>query len=70
VVRNEGRSLFDGASTPQDDGVVLFLYINFAISQADIRGYIAILMDMPSLDALKMLIGEFIERVAGPHPVG
>jgi chemotaxis protein CheC len=45
--------------------VVLFLYINFAINDRDIRGYIAMLMDLPSLQALKALIAGFIERVVG-----
>jgi chemotaxis protein CheC len=43
----------------------MFLYINFAIRKRDIRGYIAMLMDMPSLAALKILLGDFIERMAG-----
>ena len=43
----------------------MFLYINFAIRQRDIRGYIAMLMDIPSLAALQVLLGEFIERTAG-----
>ena len=42
---------------------MLFLYINFSVSGRDIRGYIAMLMDLPSLAALKALIGDFIERV-------
>ena len=48
--------------------MVLFLYINFAISERSIRGYIAMLMDLPSLDALKALIAEFIARVVGEEP--
>jgi chemotaxis protein CheC len=66
VVRGDGSKLFhlspDAAS---DGGVVLFLYINFAINDRDIRGYIAMLMDLPSLQALKGLIADFIERVVG-----
>lgn len=64
VIRGEGARLFelgDGGA----DGVVLFLYINFAISDRDIRGYIAMLMDLPSLAALQGLVGEFIKRVMG-----
>jgi len=70
VLRGEGGGLFDlgGQRTPQ--GVVLFLYINFAIRDRDIRGYIAMLMDLPSLEALKTLIGEFIERVVGSEAHG
>jgi chemotaxis protein CheC len=67
VLRGDGKLLFSLPSEPADDGVVLFLYINFAISGRDIRGYIAMLMDLPSLDALKGLIGEFIERVMAPE---
>ena len=49
--------------------VVLFLYINFAVKERDIRGYIAMLMDMPSLAALKRLLGDLIERrQTGWHP--
>jgi chemotaxis protein CheC len=47
----------------QDEGLVLFLYINFSVRERDIRGYIAMLMDLPSLAALKNLIGDFIARV-------
>lgn len=67
VLRGDGKLLFALPSEPADDGVVLFLYINFAISGRDIRGYIAMLMDLPSLDALKGLIGEFIQRVMAPE---
>jgi chemotaxis protein CheC len=65
VIRGDGSTLFDMALTDTDGGVVLFLYINFAINDRDIRGYIAMLMDLPSLQALKALIADFIERVVG-----
>ena len=65
VIRGEGANFFDLADADGSEGVVLFLYINFAISDRDIRGYIAMLMDLPSLAALKELIGEFIARVMG-----
>ncbi|MBS0333307.1 MAG: chemotaxis protein CheX [Proteobacteria bacterium] len=63
VVRGEGARFFQITGGEDSEGVVLFLYINFAISDRDIRGYIAMLMDLPSLRALKELIGEFIARV-------
>lgn len=67
VVRDDGAALFELDRSSAAEGVVLFLYINFAISDRDIRGYIAMLMDLPSLDALKGLIAEFITRVVGPE---
>lgn len=67
VIRGEGAGFFEleDGGAGGGDGVVLFLYINFAISDRDIRGYIAMLMDLPSLAALKQLIAEFIRRVMG-----
>jgi chemotaxis protein CheC len=62
VLRGDGARLF-ALESPSDQGLVLFLYINFSIRDRDIRGYIAMVMDMPSLVALKLLIGDFISRV-------
>jgi chemotaxis protein CheC len=43
----------------------MFIYINFSVSHRDIEGYIAMLMDMPSLAALQQLLDDFIQRTAG-----
>jgi chemotaxis protein CheC len=67
ILRGEGPEFFELEPPPEAGDVVLFLYINFAVHERDIRGYIAMLMDMPSLTALKSLLGEFIERETG-HP--
>jgi chemotaxis protein CheC len=63
VLYGDGRVLFDVADTPEHDGLVLFLYINFSVRDRDIRGYIAMIMDLPSLAHLQALIGDFIARV-------
>jgi len=65
VVRGDGSRLFTLAQDRPDGGLVLFLYINFSVRNKDIRGYIAMLMDLPSLTALKELITSFIDRVMG-----
>jgi chemotaxis protein CheC len=65
ILRGQGPEFFELSPPPQAGDVVLFLYINFAVRERDIRGYIAMLMDMPSLAALKTLLGEFIERETG-----
>jgi chemotaxis protein CheC len=63
VLRGDGARLFEFEQQIGDDGLVLFLYINFAMQDRDIRGYIAMLMDLPSLASLKILVGDFITRV-------
>ena len=70
VMRGNGDLFFELSARDDDQGVVLFLYINFSISGRDIRGYIAMLMNLPSLEALKVLIGEFIERVMTADDLG
>jgi chemotaxis protein CheC len=65
VMRGTGERLFQLNETSTENGLVLFLYINFSILDLDMRGYIAMLMDLPSLAALKQLLGEFITSVMG-----
>jgi chemotaxis protein CheC len=66
VIRDDSSRLFDLATPATPGAVVLFLYINFAVAERDIRGYIAVVMDLPSLDTQKTQIGELLVRVAGP----
>jgi chemotaxis protein CheC len=61
LVRASAAELFP--SNPK--AVVLFVYINFRLRGRRIRGYIALLMDLPSQDALKGLLAEFIARETG-----
>jgi chemotaxis protein CheC len=61
LVRGRAQDLFPRAAK----GTVLFVYINFSIRGRRIRGYIALLMDLPSLTALKDLVDEYIKRATG-----
>ncbi len=64
VVRGHGAELL-GLSPAAETEVVLLLYIDFSMRRRALGGYIVFLMDMPSLMALKALIGEFIDRATG-----
>ena len=63
VLRGDSPHLFEVIAEFGSSGPVLFLYINFSVRERDIRGYIAMLMDLPSLEALKLLINRFIAHV-------
>jgi chemotaxis protein CheC len=65
ILRGDGRRLFNLPPPPHAGDVVMFVYINFAVQRRDIQGYIALLMDVSSLTALKGLLAEFIQRVSG-----
>ncbi|WP_210528138.1 chemotaxis protein CheX [Rubellimicrobium arenae] len=62
VMRTTDAELFGGGPAEQDGGLVLFLFIDFRVRDRDIQGYIALLMDLPSLERLKQLINDFIQR--------
>lgn len=63
ILRGHGLDFFD-LSTPAVEDVVLFIRINFSLQGREISGYVALVMDLPSLAALKRLVAAFIERTA------
>jgi len=43
---------------------VLFLFINFSLRERAVRGYIAMLMDLPALTSLRDLLRQYIHRMS------
>jgi chemotaxis protein CheC len=64
ILRGDGDALFDVKAGSSN--LVLFLYIDFTIRNRDIRGFIALLMDLPSIAALKEIVRDFIKGVDPP----
>ncbi|HEY4407618.1 MAG TPA: chemotaxis protein CheX [Xanthobacteraceae bacterium] len=65
VVRGDSQQLFASGDTARS--LVLFLHIRFEISKKEIRGYVALLMDIPSIDELRSLIADFVSSVTQNH---
>jgi chemotaxis protein CheC len=65
VIYGHGREFFRSLGESNHTDRILFIYINFALKQQALQGYIALLLDLPSLLTLKMLLGAYIEKVAG-----
>jgi chemotaxis protein CheC len=57
VLRGDSRQML---KSDESQNLVLFLHIKFEISTMEIRGYVALLMDIPSIDELRSLIADFI----------
>jgi chemotaxis protein CheC len=62
IVRGDGDTLF-AVREESGDGLVLFLYIDFTIKNRDVRGFIALLMGLPSIAALKDIVHDFIDGI-------
>jgi chemotaxis protein CheC len=58
VVHGNSHTMFEGVN--ESAQLVLFLHINFSVSDTTITGYLALLMDLPSMDALRALIADHI----------
>src|ERR1700727_3032259 len=66
IVRGDGATLFgNGASGEQ---YVLFLYIDFNIKKRDVGGFIALLMDLPSIAALKQIVNDYVNDIQRQLP--
>jgi chemotaxis protein CheC len=63
VIHGEGPDFF--RSSPEGHESVLFIYINFAVKQRDIQGFLAMILDLPSLVMLQKLLDAYIERSTG-----
>jgi chemotaxis protein CheC len=63
IIRGDGETLFEVDGAGSGEKFVLFLYIDFNIKNRDIHGFIAMLLDLPSIDALKDIVHEFISGI-------
>jgi chemotaxis protein CheC len=61
IVTGSAEELFQKSPSLLRD-VVLFIHINFNVKGRELSGYVAMVMDLPSLESLKTLVGEFIQR--------
>ena len=59
VIRGDSSHMFESGPS----NLVLFLHIKFEIRQKEIGGYVALLMDIPSLDELRSLIAGFVRSL-------
>lgn len=65
VLRGKSSQFFSLPPPPEAGTTVLFIYINFTVRRSDISGYIAMMMDLPSLAALQVLLRDLIRRTGG-----
>jgi chemotaxis protein CheC len=63
ILSGSAGELFQKSPSLLQD-VVLFIHIDFSLRGRELSGYLAMVMDVPSLEALKLLVDEFIRRSA------
>jgi chemotaxis protein CheC len=67
VIHGESPDFFSATSGGHE--TILFIYINFTVKQRDIQGFLAMILDLPSLVMLHKLLDAYIERSTGQSPV-
>ena len=68
VLRGESSRFFNLEPPPVAGTTIMFIYINFALRKRDISGYLAMMMDIPSIAALQKLLRGWIRRMGGTPP--
>ena len=68
ILRGSGTELFELSVGTDPGAVALLIYIDFSVSGREIRGYIALVMDLPALQTLKKLLDALIRRATGLVP--
>ena len=58
VIRRDQSHIFETAN-PRES-LILFLHVKFDISRQQIRGYVALMMDVPSVAELRSLIADYV----------
>jgi chemotaxis protein CheC len=61
VIRRDQHHIFESAG-PRES-CILFLHIKFEISHHEVQGYVAIMMDLPSVEQLRSLVGAFLKSL-------
>jgi chemotaxis protein CheC len=69
IFRGTAAELFGQTSGSGPDDLVLLIYINFAVDAREIKGYIAMVMDLPALQALKDLLDGLIRGAGDARPL-
>jgi chemotaxis protein CheC len=68
VVRGDSKRVFEVDESATT--FVLFLRIKFVINHFQMQGYVALLMEIPSIAELRSLVADFVCRLDEPRPVG
>jgi chemotaxis protein CheC len=61
VIRRDQHHIFEG--TGPQKALILFLHIKFDVSNQKIRGYVALMMDIPSVEELRSLIANYVASI-------
>jgi len=61
VIRRDQHRIFESARP--ETTVILFLHIKLDIRSREIGGYVALMMDVPSIGELRSLIAEFVTSI-------
>ena len=58
MIRRNQQHIFETAGSRES--CILFVHVKFEVSELEVRGYVALMMDLPSIEQLRTLIADFL----------
>jgi chemotaxis protein CheC len=61
VIRRNQQHIFETAGSWES--CILFVHVKFEVSDLEVRGYVVLMMDLPSIEQLRSLVATFVESL-------
>ena len=61
VIRRDQQHIFETAGSRES--CILFVHVKFEVSELEVRGYVALMMDLPSIEHLRSLVAACVESL-------
>ena len=61
VIRRNQQHIFETAGSRES--CILFVHVKFEVSDLEVRGYVVLMMDLPSIEQLRSLVATFVESL-------
>jgi chemotaxis protein CheC len=61
VIRRNQQHIFETAGSRES--CILFVHVKFEVRDLEVRGYVVLMMDLPSIEQLRSLVATFVESL-------
>ena len=62
-ITGTANEILEASASPQKDEIVVFLRMDFALQSKNIYGYVAFILEVPSVERFKANINKYLEKI-------